>query len=242
MVKFEFETALNQLEVIREPKNTIKQTKIPAWVIGGAFRNVFLPHLTIIGDSREQDKWIEKACEFYGIGFGWATKTKTTENLKEGDYTFKVTYKNRTDDFIGRVAYERKGSLSELYNNCTGYNPDTGLTDRYRFEREMERFGVKRYLKTVLMIEYGESLLDLIGADFEYRGRDGNLVTKDVKWTIFSTLASWKQPNNKNFEIIQSASHNKLFWLMLMDMYYFYRNEIKNECEEKGLLKENQYA
>ena len=106
----------------------------------------------------------------------------------------------------------------------------------------MERFGVKRYLKTVLMIEYGESLLDLIGADFEYRGRDGNLVTKDVKWTIFSTLASWKQPNNKNFEIIQSASHNKLFWLMLMDMYYFYRNEIKNECEEKGLLKENQYA
>ena len=78
MVKFEFETALNQLEVIREPKNTIKQTKIPAWVIGGAFRNVFLPHLTIIGDSREQDKWIEKACEFYGIGFEWATKTKTT--------------------------------------------------------------------------------------------------------------------------------------------------------------------
>jgi len=106
----------------------------------------------------------------------------------------------------------------------------------------MERFGVKRYLKTGLMIEYGESLLDLIGAVFEYKGHDGKKVSKDVKWTIFSTLVSWKQPNNKNFEVIQSNSHNKLFWLILMDMYYFYRNELKNECEEKGLLKENPYA
>ena len=124
MKRFDFETACNQLQLDKKTKlnENIKYDIIPKWVRGSDFLNIFLPHLKIIGDSREQDKWVEKACAYYGIAFEWAKKdTKTgTENLKEGDYSFKIEVANRIFDYVGVVAYERKGSISEFYGNCTG--------------------------------------------------------------------------------------------------------------------------
>ena len=94
MKRFDYEVALNQLQLGKEKQlNTnIKYDFIPNWVQGNDFLKLFLPYLKIIGDSREQDKWIESACNFYGIAFEWAKKDKkaNTENLKEGDYTYKV--------------------------------------------------------------------------------------------------------------------------------------------------------
>lgn len=241
MKRFDYEVAVNQLQLGKEKKlNTaINYNLIPDWVQGGDFLNLFLPYLKIVGDSREQDKWIEKACSYYGIAFEWAKKSRKekTENLKEGDYTFKVIFGNREFDFRGIVAYERKGSVAEFYNNCTGYNKEKGTSDRDRILREFGRFGEKEYKKVVLMLEFGEKLTDLINLEFEFRGEGGKVVIKSAYHTIYSAVMSWKQPNNKDFDIIQSNSHKRLFWLFLQDCYYYFRNEIRQECIDKQMIE-----
>lgn len=240
MKRFDYEVAINQLKLGKEKQlNTeIRYDLIPSWVQGNDFLKLFLPYLKIIGDSREQDKWIESACAYYGIAFEWAKKDKKakTENLKEGDYTFKVIFGEREFDYIGKVAYERKGSIAEFYGNCTGQKSN-GTSDRERIKREFSRFTEKNYNKVVLMLEFGEKLTDLINLQFEFRGEKGKLQVKNTYYTIYSAVMSWKQPNNKNFDIIQSNSHNKLFWLFIQDCYYYFRNEIRQECIDKGMIE-----
>lgn len=242
MKRFDYEVALNQLQVGKDIilNKNIKYDLIPNWVQGEDFLKLFLPYLKIIGDSREQDTWVEEACQYYGIAFEWAIKDKKkgTENLKEGDYTFQVLFGNKQFDYRGEVAYERKGSVSEFYGNCTGQKKNN--SDRERIKREFERFKTKDYKKVVLMLEFGEQITDLIGLQFSYRGQGGKLQIKNAHHTIYSAVMSWKQPNNKNFDVIQSGNHRKLFWLFLQDCYYYFRNEIRIECENKGLIENNE--
>lgn len=232
MKRYDYEVAINQLNLGKKQRlNTIQHKgEIPDFAKTSDFVDLFLPYLKIIGDSREQNHWIEQACAYYGIAFERAVKDRKagTENLKEGDYTFQVIFGNRTFDYTGRVAYERKGSVCEFYNN---------LMERNRIEREFERFAEKGYKKVVLMLEFGETLPDLINMTFSYRAEGGALETKCVYRTIYSAVMSWKQPNNKDFDILQSNSRKKLFWLVLQDMYYYFRNELRIECLREGLLK-----
>ena len=241
MKHFSYEVAINQLQLGKEKQlnNNINYDLIPNWVQGADFLKLFLPYLKIIGDSREQDKWVEEACKYYGIAFEWAKKdTKAkTENLKEGDYSFKVCFGNREFDYVGVVAYERKGSIAEFYGNCTGQHKDKGTSDRERIERELSRFQEKKYKKVVLMLQFGERLTDLIDLKFEFRGEGGKLVTKSTFYTIYSAVMSWKQPNNKDFDVIQSNSRKRLFWLFLQDCYYYFRNDIRQECIDKGMIE-----
>lgn len=244
MKKFDYEVAINQLQLGKQTKlnNELKLQLIPNWVQSGDFLNLFLPYLKVIGDSREQDKWVEDACNYYGIAFEWTKHDKKdkTENLKEGDYTFKVEFGNKTYDYTGKVAYERKGSISEFYGNCTGYDKSKGTSDRERITREFSRFNEKHYDKVVLMLEFGETITDLIGLQFSYRGEGGKLITKSTYGTLYSAVMSWKQPNNKNFDVIQSGNHIRLFWLFLQDCYYYFRNEIRKECIEKNMIEEGE--
>ena len=240
MKKFDYATAINQLSLGKEKllNQNINYDKIPSWVQGEDFLKLFLPYLKIIGDSREQNKWIENACNYYGISFEWAKKDNklNTENLKEGDYTFKVAFGNREFDYVGQVAYERKGSVAEFYGNCTGQKKN-GSSDRERIKREFDRFNQKGYKKVVLMLEFGEKLTDLINLKFSYRGEGGLIQTKNTFHTLYSAVMSWKQPNNNGFEIIQSNSHETLFWLFIQDCYYYFRNEIKQECIDKNIIE-----
>lgn len=232
MKRFDYETAVNKLELGKEEKiNEIVYDIIPNWVRGQDFLNLFLPYLIIVGDSREQNTWIESACKLYGIHYELAKKDKKlgTENLKEGDYTFKVKFGNKEFNYVGKVAYERKGSVSEFYNNC--------LDDRVRVDNEFNRFKEKQYDKIVLLLEFGDKLDDLIDLMFEFRGKNGVKMTKKVGYSIFSTIMSWKQPNNKDFDLIQSNNRKTLFWLFILDCFYYFRNEIKNECIERGLIE-----
>lgn len=241
MKRFDYEVAINQLKLKKENilNSQIRYDLIPNWVQSQDFLQLFLPYLKIIGDSREQDKWVEEACNYYGIAFEWAKKDKKakTENLKEGDYTFKVIFGDKVFDYVGVVAYERKGSIAEFYNNCTGQKKSKGTSDRERIKREFDRFAEKKYDKVVLMLEFGEKLTDLIGLQFEFRGEKGKLQVKNTFKTIYSAVMSWKQPNNKNFDIIQSNSHKKLFWLFLQDCYYYFRNELRRECINNNLIE-----
>lgn len=240
MKRFDYEVAVNQLNLGKETKlNTINYNLIPSWVQGSDFLNLFLPYLKIVGDSREQDKWIEDACKYYGISFEWAKKDKktNTENLKEGDYTFKVVFGNREFNYVGIVAYERKGSIAEFYGNCTGQNKEKNTSDRDRIKREFDRFGEKNYKKVVLLLEFGEKITDLINLSFEFRGKGGKIERKNTFYTIYSAVMSWKQPNNKDFDVIQSNSHARLFWLFLQDCYYYFRNDIRQECIDKNIIE-----
>lgn len=243
MNKFDYKVALTQLQLEKKTKlnNEIKYNLIPSWVQGDDFLKLFLPYLKVIGDSREQDKWIEQACKGYGISFEWAIKDKKnkTENLKEGDYTYKVIFGNREYDFVGTVAYERKGRVSEFYGNCTGYNKETKVSDRDRITREFDRFNIKKYKKVVLMLEFGEKLTDLIDMRFEYPSK-GKILVKNTHYAMYGAIMSWKQPNNKGFSVIQSNSRKTLFWLFLQDCYYYFRNELRQECIEKNLIEKGE--
>jgi hypothetical protein len=138
MKSFDYRTAINALGLDKSNRNdNVRFDLIPKWASTDDFANFFLPYLVIIGDSRERDNWIEKACSYYGIAYRTARKTKDSENLKEGDYTFEVY----GISYEGIVAYERKGSISELYNNV--------IVDRARLKREFDRFRLKEYKKVV---------------------------------------------------------------------------------------------
>ena len=191
MKHFDYEVAINQLKLDKKAKlnNDIRYDFIPEWAKSEDFLKRFLPYLKIVGDSREQNKWLQKACDYYGIAFEWAKKDskEKTENLKEGDYTFKVVFGNKTYDYTGIVAYERKGSVSEFYNNCVGRKKENGTSDRERVEKEFARFNNKGYRKVVLLLEFGERLIDLTDLSFGYPTKDGQWLVKNVGNTIYST-------------------------------------------------------
>ena len=199
------------------------------------FVECFLNHLVIIGDSREQDDWIARGCGYYNIAYKHAVKDKKTgnENLKEGDYSYQVVYGDTIFNYVGVVAYERKGSLSEIYNNLKS-------GDRERVEREFERFIEKQYKKVVLVLEYGKNESDTLNGKFDFIDHDGLYNTRDVGKLVFTSLMAWKQPNAFNFEIHQEQNHTKLFWWIIMDMYYYFRNELKNKLKEKKESEENE--
>lgn len=212
--------ALEERFCVLTPINNIKEDLIPDFAKSEDFIKYFLPYLTIKGDSREKNLWIAKACDYYGINYEKAVKSKTSENLKEGDYSFNLFYGAVVFDYEGKVAYERKASSSELYNNLT--------CDRDRLKEEFARFKVKGYQKVVMLLEFADTLLDLVNMEFSYY-ENGRLTTKHTGNTLLQALLSWKQPNAYNFDIMMSKNHIQLFWLMVLDMYYFFRNEIRRK-------------
>lgn len=201
----------------------LRYEKIPEWVQGEELLMTFLPYVEIIGDSREQNKWVEKACEYYGIAFRWVS-ANDIGCLKEGDYTFAYKAGDFERNYTGIVAYERKGSCNELWNNLTA--------DRDRICREFNRFREKNYEKVVLLLEFGEKLTDLIDMHFSFRAHDGHIVEKSTRNVLYSAIQAWRQPNGKNFTIIQSNSHQDLFWQWMQDIYYYFRNDINNRAKE----------
>ena len=239
-----YEQALNKLKLDKKAivntslniENCDKRLK-PDWVKGKDFLTYFLPYLVIKIDSREQDDWVKKMCDYLNIKNEIAVKDKKakTENLKEGDITFAVHFGNVAYDYTNIVAYERKGSASEFCNNV--------MNDRERLEKEFERQLSKGYKKFVLLLEFGEKLADLIDYEFHFYNKSGALETKSCGQTVFATVASWVQPNKYAFDVIQcdTQSTNKfekaiaraeLFWLMLFDMYYFFRQEIRLQAQQ----------
>ena len=207
----------------------ISQTTCPEEYETEDFVECFLNHLRIIGDSREQNDWIEKACAYYHIAFEKAIKDKKagTENLKEGDYTYQVQFGEKVFDYRGVVAYERKGSLSEIYNNLKS-------GDRERIEREFERFKDKGYKKVVMLLEYGKNASDLLNGRFNFVDHNGFYQERNVHKLVFTSLMAWKQPNAFNFELYQNEHHLQTFWWMITDMYYYFRNEIRNEIKKES--------
>jgi hypothetical protein len=87
------------------------------------------------------------------------------------------------------------------------------------------------------MLEFGNNIIDLINMEFRYRNSNGELVIKNTNKVIYSAVMSWKQPNNKDFDVIQSDSHRKLFWLFIQECYYYFRNEIRRECIDKNIIE-----
>lgn len=244
-----YEQALNKLKLDKKnPRNNnilFNSRLTPSWVSGKDFIHHFLPYLTIKIDSREQDDWVKKICDYYKISNELAVKNKKekTENLKEGDITFSVHFGNKVYDYTNIVAYERKGSACEFYNNV--------LADRERLENEFDRQLQKGYKKFVLMLEFGNKIDDLIDYEFSFYDRNGNLETKSCGQTVFATVSSWTQPNKYAFDLIQcdtqskdktqrTLARSKLFWLMLFDMYYFFKQEIRLEAQNLINTKTNE--
>lgn len=237
-----YEKAINALKLNKKEKlnNELNLANcdrrlLPDWVKGKDFTLLFLPYLKLKIDSREQDDWIFKMCDYFKIATELAKKDKKnkTENLKEGDITFVVQFGDKVYDYTNIVAYERKGSASEFCGNV--------MNDRDRLEREFERQLEKGYRKFVLVLEFGDKLVDLIDYEFQYYNKEGHLEHKSCGQTVYSTICSWVQPNKYAFDLIQvdtqtdnkfdkARARGKLFWLMLFDMYYFFRQEIRLEA------------
>lgn len=236
-----YEQALNKLKLDKKhpinPNISFDDNRLNLdWVKGKAFTSLFLPYLKIKIDSREQDDWVQKVCDYFHISYELAVKNKKakTENLKEGDITFSLHFGDKVYDYTNVVAYERKGSASEFCNNV--------MADRVRLEKEFERQLSKGYKKFVLMLEFGNKIDDLIDYKFSFFNKDGYLEEKSCGMTVYATVSSWVQPNKYAFDVIQYDTQNKtkleqakararLFCLMLYDMYYFFRQEIRLEAQ-----------
>lgn len=233
MKVFNYRTAINQLGLDKKTllNYDLKVSNIPSWVKGKDFFTLFLPYLKIYGDSREQDNWIEQECKKLGIKFEKLKKDKKNniENLKEGDYTFSVVFGNKEYNYINKVTYERKGSISEFYNNC--------IRGRERVKNEFNRCNDKNYNKIVLCLEFGNKIIDLIDLNYFYYDDLGFKNKKNTGMTMYSTIMSWMQPNNNNFSLLQAYQRTNLLSLILQDMFYYFRNEIRNECIEKNLIE-----
>lgn len=244
MKQFDYATALNQLKL--DKKNILNKNihyeRLPQWAQGQSFLKMFLPYIKIRSDSREQDAYIQKACDYFGIAWEEARKDKKTgsENLKEGDITFAVIFGQQVYDYTGVVCYERKGSASEWYNNI--------MKDRDRLNKEMQRQIDKGYKKFTLLLEIGNCLYDLIDYKFYYYNEQGERVEKTLGMNAFSTISSWCQNNHFGIELLQVDTQKgnkderfharmKLFILMLYDMFYYFRQEIRLECIEKNLIE-----
>lgn len=228
MSVYKYRTAINKLALNKDAVVNENLRNLPD-VLTKDFRELFLPYVTICVDSREQDMTLVNRLKKHGIAVKLCSKKDGGENLKEGDYTFEITFGDKTYSYIGVVAYERKGSLSELYTNCT--------KDRSRIEKEFNRFSTKIYDKTVLLVTFNDKITDFINGSFEYYNRSGVLMKKNVGMTVFSTLMSWLQPNNNNFSILQSSNTSTIMWLMLLDMFYYFRQELRLESIAKEIFK-----
>ncbi|MEG2541577.1 MAG: hypothetical protein RSB59_07415, partial [Clostridia bacterium] len=182
--------------------------------------------------------------EYYGIQSMKAIKDKSTqnENLKEGDIIMMLQFGDSIFDFTNIVAYERKGAPSELYTNCT--------FDRLRVETEFERQLSKGYKKFVLLLEVGNCMFDLIDYKFSYYNEFAEKITKSFEYTVFGTISSWKNPNKYNFDVIQVdtqfaekrlkfEARQKLFWLMILDMFYYFRQYIRQLANDKKNILAN---
>lgn len=77
MKRFDYKVAVNQLQLGKDKQlNTaINYDLIPSWVQGADFLKLFLPYLKIVGDSREQDKWVEEACKYMELLLSGRRKT-----------------------------------------------------------------------------------------------------------------------------------------------------------------------
>lgn len=242
MKKFDYATAINQLGLDKKTFiNDIKNDRIPKWVQGKDLINSFLPYLCVCYDSREQNLWVADACSYYGIKTIRMKKDKKqeTENLKEGDLTFRVEFGNKTYDYAGVVSYERKSKPTEIYANIT--------QKRETFEKEIFRQKDKNYKKFVILMEMGNCLLDLINYKYSYYKHTGEYVRGDFGNTVFNTIMSWR--NRYKVEVLQVDTQNmrkgqrfeartKLFWLMIIDMFFFFRQELRMECIDKNLIEE----
>ena len=122
------------------------------------------------------------------------------------------------------------------------------MTDRDRLNREMQRQVEKGYKKFVLMLEIGDCLYDLIDYQFYYYNKFGERVNKTLGLNAFSTISSWCQNNHFGIELLQVDTQKgtkdekfkarmKLFFLMLYDMFYYFRQEIRLECIDKNLIE-----
>lgn len=241
MKQFDYAVAINQLGIDKKTQlNNINYGSIPKWVKGKDFLDLFLPFVKICYDSREQNLWIADACKHYGINTERMKKDKklNTENLKEGDITFEVVFSNKVYSYVNVVSFERKSKPTEIYTNVT--------KKRETFEKEMFRQKDKNYKKFVILMEIGNNLWDLIGYQYSYINQDGIWVQKDFGNTVFNTIMSWR--NRYNIDVLQVDTQKgakatrfeakqRLFWLMLFDMFFFFRNELREECLSKQLIE-----
>lgn len=162
-------------------------------------------------------------------------KQYAPNNLKQGDYTFKVLDFDYRDEFL----IERKFGLAEIYPCIIAPNILTKakeqLTEeelRNNLEYEFMCMCDNNVEEKWLFIEDCQSLESIKAWKSGYEKRNIN-----AGKTIYTTLTSWSCANRYDIKITCMANKNNFAPIMLTKMFYYWRNDCINKYGTKNFLK-----
>lgn len=178
----------------------------------------FMQEVTVLCDTREQqNSHIIERFDSWGIDH-------KTQKLDFGDYSFIAG----NLDFRMSLAVERKGSVNELWGNCT--------RDRERFEKEISTMhaicGASH-----LIIENckGREYLKSYKVDEQTMQRQHRVVSS-IGEHIYSTLAAWGSPNRYALTVHYAENPAETAGLLLSLFYHEWLNykEMVKPITRKG--------
>lgn len=169
-------------------------------------------------------------------------KIYAPNNLKEGDYSFVILGKDYRNDFL----IERKYGLEELQKCLGEENKETKSKKRLKelhkslgveklrdnLEAEFARMLKNKVCEKWLFIENCRNFEEIrswksgFGKNKEFAGK-----------MIYTTLLSWSCENRYGFKICCLENKNDFARVMILKMFYFWRNCMKKEYGDNFLSK-----
>lgn len=171
-------------------------------------------------------------------------KLYAPNHLKQGDYSFVVMGKDYRNEFL----IERKFGLEELYQCLTGSNIDTKAKQSIKSVHnsvgaETLRDNLEAEFVRMLALNIKEKWLFIENCDnFESIKTWGNGYERRNQLAgemIYATLCSWSCANRYDFKIKCIADKKDFTNIMLIKMFYYWRNEQKKLYGKNFLTKLN---
>ena len=195
----------------------------------------FLENVKIIMSPQEKDLYVVHITNYLNNIKVKNQKLYKPNHLKQGDYSFVILGKDYRDEFL----IERKFGLAEVYPCVIAPNIMTKKKEelseeelRNNLEYELARMcdiGVK---EKWLFIENCKSFESIKNWKSGYEKRSIN-----AGKTIYTTLNSWATANRYNFKIECLADKKDFAPIMIVKMFYYFRNDMKNVYGNNWLNK-----
>lgn len=181
----------------------------------------FLSHATMLYDTREKENFaVLKIFAHLGL------KTRR-ETFSTADYSFEIDGVSYKDKWLG----ERKGSLTELYNNIFAANKDKTATERNNLEEELSRARQSGICELILFVQGCSGVAELK----RFVNKNATKHGQNAGRHIYSTLVSWGCNNRYGFKTVFAKTQEEIANEIVAHAFYFWRNEMKREYGDNFL-------
>lgn len=202
----------------------------------------FLENVEIIMSPQEKDYYVVHITDYLDqIGVKWKKMYKPN-HLTVGDYSFVILGKDYRNDWL----CERKFALCEVDKCLTDKNKETkrkienqdffdnlgadAIRDNLEYELGiMCKLGVKEKWLFIEQCNDFESIKEY-SSGYE-------LKEQTAGQRIYSTLSSWSCANRYDFRIQCLPNKKQFAKILLIKMFYYWRNEMKQKYGKNFLIK-----